>query len=294
MVFGSVSAIDKVAGVFVTRGPHLGAAAIAKQAREGLLQAGQELDAVAMPLGEPGSAALLVRQIGGRVYQLEGRGLEDGHFALLPDRSALIDGSCIIHHSTRGVGEALRSAAQRGATQALVLIPSDIRHDGGRGLVEVFGGADEAGTVPCPLVELSTIPLGQDESREGHRHPFPSWHGLSGRIEPAVPYLAALLGLEERIRRCEWVLANTSRIGYPEDQVLLDWLVPVTREAGRPLWVLVADVGREYQDLLKKWPVGLYPIAPGPLSTRQLERRERHLVRDAAHRLGIFMGGDPG
>lgn len=303
--FSGVDGIERVAGVFVARGPHLGAAAILAAAREGLWAAGFELDGVAMPLGEPGSAALLVRQVGGRVYRLSTRGLEQGQFALLPDRSALIDSSCVIHQSTRGVGEAVKAAVRRGAARAVLLFPPGLRHDGGDGMMEAFGPGDglrqltEAKegalrdglrTLPCPVLELRGGP--KESLRPGSSPAHPPDGPLFGVAEPAAPYLAELLGVPERIRNAGWALANASRIGRSPGDALLQWLVPVSRALGRRLWVMAAEVGRD-AEMFKDGPVGIYPIVPGPLSLRQLERRERHLVRDAAFRLGVFMGGDP-
>ncbi len=280
-----VSDVRTVAGLFVGRGPHLGATAVMDQARAGLRRAGLELDAAAVPTGEAGSAALLVRQVGGRVYQLERRGFEDGHFAILPDRTAVIDGSCVIHHSTMGVAQALQEAAGRGAANAWLLLPSGLRHDGGRGFLDAYGDAKSPDDLPLPLLHLHT----RTRTPDGGAPDFP-WSHLVRTTDPASR-LADVLGLRQRVAApgTGWTISNASRPARSLEAALLDWVVAACREAHRPLWVLVAEGGRQRQEVLQHGPLRLYPITREPMSVRQLERRERHLLREAAYRLGLLM-----
>ena len=278
-----------MAGLFVGRGPHLGAAAVLTQARAGLRRAGLELDAAAVPTGEPGSAALLVRQVGGRVYQLERRGFEDGHFAILPDRTAVIDGSCVIHHSTLGVAAALQEAAARGAATAWLLLPFGLRHDGGRGFIEAYGEAHGPEDLPIPLQHLHASTSGRGDVSDLW------WSHLLSARNPAS-HLAEVLSLRQRLAAADtgWMVVNTSRTARALEAALLAWVAAACREARRPLWVLVAEAGRERQDVLRHGPLKLYPITKEPMSIRQLERRERHLLQEAAYRLGLLlMAGDP-
>lgn len=146
----------------------LSASAAAAALGEGLRRGGAETRELPVADGGEGTADVLFSALGGEWHEADvsdafGRPRR-GRWLLLPDGTAVIEAAEAIPldparldplaASSRGLGELLHAALDRGADALLVCLGGSATVDGGAGVLELFGGLPVPAQAACDVATL--------------------------------------------------------------------------------------------------------------------------------------------